>query len=90
MRGSIACYPPVWGIDDGSGPIDDDVRVDALRTVLFTEAIVTMLGASVLTFGERAIVRMVGAAEGDFRDWSRIRAWADEIAWRLNPTSLRR
>lgn len=33
-----------------------------------------------LGIGERVIVRMVKAPEGDFRDWDAIRAWAREIA----------
>jgi dextranase len=39
----LAIYPPVW-----SSP-----RADALRTVLLTEAIVTMLGAGLLVWGDR-------------------------------------
>lgn len=38
-----------------------------------------------LGFGEKAIVRMVGAAEGDYRPWDEIEAWAEEIAATLNP-----
>ena len=33
-----------------------------------------------LGFGEKALVRMVGAADGDYRPWDEIEAWADEIA----------
>lgn len=36
-----------------------------------------------LGFGEEAIVRMVGAAEGDYRPWDEIEAWAEEIATTL-------
>ncbi len=53
VRGSIACYPPVWGIDSPSGPIAATSRPDALRTALLTEAITTQLGASALIFGDR-------------------------------------
>jgi dextranase len=53
VRGSIACYPPVWGIDSPSGPIPASSRPDALRTTVLTEAIVTQLGASALIFGDR-------------------------------------
>ncbi len=49
VRGSLACYPPVWG--DG-----DDSRPGALATVLRTEAIATSLAASVLMFGDRRAV----------------------------------
>lgn len=53
VRGSIACYPPVWGIDSPAGPVPDSSRPDALRTAVCTEAIVTQLGASALIFGDR-------------------------------------
>lgn len=33
-----------------------------------------------LGFAERAVVRAVGASEGDFRDWDAIREWARGIA----------
>jgi dextranase len=46
LRGTIACYPPVW---KGS---DDDAREDCLRTVLLTEAVATSLGASLLVYGD--------------------------------------
>ena len=36
-----------------------------------------------LGFGERAVVRAVHAAVGDFRDWPAVRAWAAEIAAEL-------
>jgi menaquinone-dependent protoporphyrinogen oxidase len=38
-----------------------------------------------LGFGERAIVRIVGAGEGDYRPWREIDAWAQEIATTLKP-----
>ena len=42
LRGTLACYPPVWGGE----------REAALRTVVCTEAVATCLGASVLVFGD--------------------------------------
>ena len=33
-----------------------------------------------LGFGEKALVRLVGAAEGDYRPWHEIEAWAGDIA----------
>ena len=36
-----------------------------------------------LSFGEKAIVVAVRAAEGDFRNWNEIESWAHEIADRL-------
>jgi menaquinone-dependent protoporphyrinogen oxidase len=36
-----------------------------------------------LGFGERMMMKAVKAPEGDFRDWSAIAGWADEIAAEL-------
>ncbi|MGC2169174.1 MAG: glycoside hydrolase family 66 protein [Acidimicrobiales bacterium] len=52
LRGSIACYPPVWGIETPDDPISGDERESALRTVVCTEAIVTCLGGSSLIYGD--------------------------------------
>jgi menaquinone-dependent protoporphyrinogen oxidase len=41
-----------------------------------------------LGLGEKAIVRMVGAAEGDYRPWDEIEAWAEEIAATLNKAAV--
>jgi menaquinone-dependent protoporphyrinogen oxidase len=35
---------------------------------------------SSLNFCERAVMRAVGAKEGDYRDWDEITGWAAEIA----------
>lgn len=57
MRGTIACYPPVWGTNDPDGPITGAAREASLRTVLCTEAVATCLGASALLFGDvRAVL----------------------------------
>lgn len=48
MRGTIACYPPVWARNNSNGP----EREASLRTVLCTEAVATCLGASTLLFGD--------------------------------------
>jgi dextranase len=53
LRGSIACYPPVWGIDGDGGPVKGPAREDSLRTDVLTEAITTQLGASALIYGDR-------------------------------------
>jgi dextranase len=52
MRGTIACYPPVWGTNDPNGPVTGPAREASLRTVVCTEAIATCLGASALLFGD--------------------------------------
>ena len=38
------------------------------------------LDKQLLTFGEKAIVRLIGAASGDYRDWPAIKSWATDIA----------
>jgi dextranase len=53
LRGSIACYPPVWGVDSDSGPVEGPARENSLRTDVLTEAIATQLGASALTYGDK-------------------------------------
>jgi dextranase len=52
LRGSVACYPPVWDLDAEGVPRAEG-RAAALRTVVCTEAVATMLGASSLIFGDR-------------------------------------
>ncbi|HUW79009.1 MAG TPA: glycoside hydrolase family 66 protein [Candidatus Nanopelagicaceae bacterium] len=56
MRGSLACYPPVWGVSDSTSAIEGPAREASLRTDVATEAIVTLLGASSLIFGDQTAV----------------------------------
>ena len=87
---------PTWLFS--SGPIGDPpkpvgdaaVNVDglveatgALEHRLFTGR----LDRSRLGLGERAVVRVVGAAEGDYRDWDDVREWAGTIAGALTVAS---
>jgi len=44
------------------------------------------LDKSKLSFPERALVFAFRAADGDFRDWDAIAAWAGEIADALRAT----
>jgi dextranase len=53
VRGSLACYPPVWGIDSPTGLVEGSARESSMRTVLSTEAIATCLGTSALIYGDR-------------------------------------
>lgn len=46
------------------------------------------LDKSRLGMGERLMTRLVGAQEGDFRDWEAIRVWAQTIATKLEHTTL--
>jgi menaquinone-dependent protoporphyrinogen oxidase len=83
---------PTWLFS--SGPLGDPpkpdpdaaVKIDGLLQTtgarehhLFTGA----LDRSRLGLGERAIVRVVGAPDGDFRDWDDVRRWAGTIAGAL-------
>jgi dextranase len=52
VRGSIACYPPVWGMGDQASPVLGAAREASLLTVLCTEAVATCLGASALLYGD--------------------------------------
>ena len=56
VRGSIACYPPVWGREPSTNRDEPDRRADALRTSLLTEAVVTSIGASALMYGDARAV----------------------------------
>lgn len=56
VKGSLACYPRVWGRDEPTGPIPTEARPDALRTVVVTDAIATCLGASALLYGDQSAV----------------------------------
>lgn len=82
---------PVWLFS--SGPVGP--KLDVPDTSLDAERTMTRIGArdhrvfgGVIDPGElrrreRAVVRMVKAPSGDYRDWAEIRAWAREIATSL-------
>jgi menaquinone-dependent protoporphyrinogen oxidase len=83
---------PVWLFS--SGPLGTEVHDDEeqprqlaeLTEMLHPRAHRMFFGAldgSKLAFGERMMVKAVKAPEGDFRDWSAISVWADEIAREL-------
>jgi menaquinone-dependent protoporphyrinogen oxidase len=83
---------PVWLFS--SGPIGDPPKptedpVDVADLLALTNArghqvFAGKLEHRGLSFGERAIVIALRAADGDFRDWDQIGAWASEIAGELN------
>ena len=56
VRGTIACYPPVWATNDPARPVQGPARQDSLRTVVCTEAVATCLGASALLYGDATAV----------------------------------
>jgi menaquinone-dependent protoporphyrinogen oxidase len=85
---------PVWLFS--SGPIGDPPKPDVepadmaaaserlhpIDTAIFSGR----LDRYDLGFAEKAIVSMVHAPDGDFRDWSSVSAWASKIARTLETT----
>lgn len=80
---------PVWLFS--SGPVGDPPEPAGERAFDASELVASSgarehvlfagrLDRDRLTLPERAVVRVVGAAEGDFRDWDAVAAWADGIA----------
>jgi menaquinone-dependent protoporphyrinogen oxidase len=86
---------PVWlfsmgPLGDPPKPEADPVEVPALmaRTRAREHRVFTgRLDKSRLSLGEKIIVTGVRAAEGDFRQWDEIRAWAREIGEALVPVA---
>jgi len=87
----------VLGPQVASGPLgvppkpeSDPVDIPALvaRTRAREHRVFTgRLDTNRLGLGERIVVKGVRAAEGDFRPWDEIRAWAREIAVALVPVA---
>ena len=79
---------PVWMFSSGpvgpqERPAPATTRIHALLEQVEPLDYQVFSGAvdrSVLNLRERSIVRMVGAPEGDYRDWDAVRAWARAIA----------
>ena len=82
---------PTWLFSSGhigeqaaAEPQDVTARRDQIRLVEHRSFAGSLELAS-LGLGERLISRIVGSAEGDFRNWDEIRAWAGDIACALDP-----
>jgi menaquinone-dependent protoporphyrinogen oxidase len=80
-------HRPVWlfsvgPLGDPPYPADEPVDVAALAERVAARGRTVFAGklGDKLGLGERAIVRMVKAPRGDFRDWEAIEQWADGIA----------
>lgn len=79
---------PVWAFSSGplgNPPKPDEVPADGVAMAEQSGArehriFAGKLDRSKLGFGERAIVGMVKAPYGDFRDWTTIHDWAEGIA----------
>ncbi|MGH2380694.1 MAG: flavodoxin domain-containing protein [Candidatus Limnocylindria bacterium] len=86
---------PVWLFS--SGPLGDPLApiaepVDVAPLMEMTAArghrvFAGKLAREELGFGERALVKMVCAPYGDYRNWPEIAAWAREIAGELRTTA---
>lgn len=86
---------PVWLFS--SGPVNDPTipseepvdGVELAETIGAREHIVFpgALRREQLGLRERLAVRLVHAADGDYRDWPAVRAWADRIAAELRVDS---
>lgn len=95
--GSSLSERPVWLFS--SGPIGDPPKpqedpVDIVDVAETTHArdhrvFAGRLSKEKLSFGDRAIARAFGAADGDFRDWDEIRVWASGIADELTTETTR-
>lgn len=83
---------PVWLFS--SGPLGTEVQDEEEQPRQLAELRETLrprghrmffgkIDRSALGFGERMMMKAVKAPEGDFRDWSTIAGWADEISEEL-------
>jgi menaquinone-dependent protoporphyrinogen oxidase len=84
---------PVWLFS--SGPVGNDnhpeqddppsvAEIAHLTHARDHQMFAGKLDRHALNLGERLVVNVVKAPDGDFRDWSAIRAWADGIATALS------
>jgi menaquinone-dependent protoporphyrinogen oxidase len=89
---------PVWLFS--SGPVGKDehpgqgdppkvVEIAQLTRARGHQMFAGKLDRHDLNLGERLVVNVVHAPDGDFRNWSAIRAWADEIGAALKSTAER-
>jgi menaquinone-dependent protoporphyrinogen oxidase len=85
---------PTWLFSSGQNgdqpvaePQDVTSRRDALR-MMDHRSFAGRLDRRTLGVGERLMSRLVGSAEGDFRDWDEIRAWARLIGHELAPSPV--
>lgn len=87
---------PVWLFS--TGPVGDPLKPDAppldVAPMLELSGAVEhrlfggRLDRGSLGISERTMVRFVGAADGDYRPWAEITAWAEEIAATLKAAAL--
>jgi menaquinone-dependent protoporphyrinogen oxidase len=97
FAGELAALP-VWlfssgPLGDPPAPAGEPDEVPSLMTRLGARAHRTFRGAldkGRLALAERAVVALLQAPEGDFRDWAEITDWAASIAEELRAESRRR
>ena len=80
---------PTWLFSSGqigdqpvSEPQDVTTRQDTIQMVEH-RCFAGRLALDSLGLGERLMSRMIGSAEGDYRDWEEIRTWARDIGHAL-------
>jgi menaquinone-dependent protoporphyrinogen oxidase len=89
--GEELAHRPTWLFSSGpvgEPPKPDEDPVDVASIVEATKArghhvFAGRIDKSLLTFPEKAIVVALRVRSGDFRDWSEIEAWAEEIVLAL-------
>ena len=87
-------YKPVWlfssgPVGDPAKPEEEPVEITRLRVTAHAvdhHVFAGKLDRSHLGFAEKAMVAVVHAAEGDFRPWDDVTAWASSIAQTLETT----
>lgn len=90
-EGSALNELPVWifssgPIGDPPQPTEEPADVEAIRVAIRPRdhrTFAGLLDKSQLGFGERAIVKVVRAEEGDYRPWPEVDAWVAGIAEEL-------
>ncbi|MDK8817861.1 flavodoxin domain-containing protein [Winkia sp. UMB6473-AN360BR] len=83
---------PMWAFSVGlsgvpKGNVQDPSRVGPVLLSMEPIDYVTFKGKldpTVLNLRERTVARLGGALEGDFREWERIRKWAQQVASKLD------
>ena len=88
---------PVWlfssgPVGDPPKPDGDPADLDAVRFITGAREHAVFGGRvdrHLLGMRERAVTRIVGSDEGDFRDWEDIASWADAIADELRVGAAR-
>lgn len=87
-HGDVMRHRPVWlfssgPLGDPPEPAEDPAEIADFMAALEAKEHRLFAGKAdkdSLSFGEKAIMKMVKAPYGDFRPWTDIEAWAGEIA----------